>query len=91
VQAPLHQQFGLALPHQLHGLCCRRMAVRCVHEPKLPDVDAVACRDVANLRDWTDEDWCDQALRMGLDDAGKRCLVARMCDRCRHWIKVAAP
>ena len=50
VQAALHQQLGLALAHQLHGLGGRRMAVRRIDDPRLAEIDAAVLRDL--LRSW---------------------------------------
>ena len=41
VQAALHQQLGLTLAHQLHGLGRRCVAVRRIDDPDLAEVDPV--------------------------------------------------
>ena len=72
VQASLHQELGLALANQLHGLGRRGVAVRHIDDPRTPEVDPVRLRDFVDLGGRADEDRRDQSLGAGLDGARQR-------------------
>ena len=88
VQAALHQQLGLALPHQLHRLAAARMAVRRVDDP---DADRARSRSPSAIS----RIFAAGPTRIGtispcsagLDRAGQRRLLAGMRDRGRHRLE----
>ena len=73
VQAALHQQLGLALPHQLHRLGRRRRGCAARRRSAIcPRSMPAGLRDLLDLRRRADEDRHDQPLLGGLDRAGQR-------------------
>ena len=84
VQAPFHQQLGVALAHELDGLGRRRVAVRDVDDRRRTERDAALLRDLADLGRGADEDRRDESFRAGLDRAGERGLLTGMRDGRRH-------
>ncbi len=91
VEAALHQQLGLALPHQFDRPGRRRVAVRRVDDRDRPQRDAVGLRDLLDLRLRADEDRRDQPELGRIDDRCQRRRLARVCDCRRHRLEGAAP
>ena len=72
VQAALHQQLGLALPHELHRLGRRGMAVRRIDDPRAPNRDAAPPGHVFDPGGGADENGRNQALLAGLERPDQR-------------------
>jgi hypothetical protein len=66
VQTSLHEELGLALTDQFHSPRRSRMTVRCVHNPRFPEINAAPFRDFGNFGGGTYENWCNQAFRARL-------------------------
>ena len=90
VQTPLHQQLRLALPHELHGLRGRGLAVRRVDDAGLPEGEAGLRGDLRDLLRRADENGRDQSLLGGFERAGERRLFAGMRHRRGHRLQAAA-
>ena len=90
VQAAFHQELGLALPHQLHGLRRRTVTVRRIDDPQRIEVDVVRPRHLRDLRGGADEDRGNQPVRRGVNRSGERRGIARVCHGGRHGFELAA-
>jgi hypothetical protein len=89
VQAALHQQFGPAGPHQLHGLGGGRVAVRRVDDRGGAEIDAIAVGHVLDLGGRADENRRDQSFRSGFEGRDECGRLTGMGDGCRHRIQTA--
>ena len=57
VQAPFHQELGLALTNQLHGLGCRRVAVSDVDHARVPEIYPTLPGDLVDLARLGPREW----------------------------------
>ena len=71
VQAPFHQELGLPLTNQLHGLGGRRVAVSGVDHAGVPEIYPALPGDLVDLAGRAHENGRDQPLRAGLDGPGQ--------------------
>src|SRR5262249_15752568 len=80
VEAALHQDFSLALTHELDRPRGGRMAVRRIDDPRPPQIDPARCGALLDAGLRADGKRHDQSLCACVDRRGQRSLLARMRD-----------
>ena len=91
VQAPLHQELGLPLPNQLHGFGRRRVAVRRIDDPGVPEVDPALPGDFVDPGGGAHENGRDQPFGAGLDGSRQGGFLAGVRHGREHGLEVPAP
>ena len=80
VQAPFHQELGLADADELDRLFSRRLAMRDIDDLDPFNIEAKGFRQTNELLFWADENWNDHSRLSRLQRPAERGLVTRMCD-----------